>query len=79
MSKYLVFIAILFQVYYINCATTTTVCTTNPCKNGGNCTVLTSSTYNCTCAPNFSGATCNKCKKTINILKNDLTYFVNIW
>ena len=35
-------------------------CTSNPCFNGGNCTVV-GKNYTCACAPNFSGMNCQIC------------------
>lgn len=35
-------------------------CTSNPCANNGTCTTMQKGHYQCTCAPGFSGETCQK-------------------
>lgn len=34
------------------------MCFINPCRNGGSCVNVNSTSYSCTCPPGFSGAQC---------------------
>ena len=49
----------LVEMGFIEGATTS--CSTNPCLNGATCSPLTATTFNCTCAPNFTGNKCETC------------------
>lgn len=37
-----------------------TICTKNPCQNGGYCVVLSKTTYNCLCTAGWGGRNKNK-------------------
>ena len=56
-SFFIVFIAILSN-FTINCQITANPCVTGPCRNGGTCTVLTSTQYQCSCQLGYSGNNC---------------------
>ena len=60
MEKNLILILIvILQLNYMHCATNS--CSTSPCKNGATCTPVNATSYNCSCADNFSGTTCSIC------------------
>ncbi|XP_050532124.1 protein crumbs isoform X2 [Daktulosphaira vitifoliae] len=40
-----------------NCSETT-ICNSNPCQNGGSCTLVGNNQFNCSCQLGFSGQTC---------------------
>ena len=41
-------------------------CSSNPCRNNGNCTNIESNEYECTCIPGLTGKNCELGKKCGN-------------
>ena len=60
--KYIIFLLILYSNHIYCQLPVSSICKTNPCKNGGKCLGLSENAYLCTCLSNFSGANCEICK-----------------
>ena len=38
-------------------------CSSNPCLNGGACSIFNITNFKCSCPSNFTGNVCQNCKK----------------
>lgn len=62
------------MIFFSQTLKATNACFSNPCLNGGTCTVDSNGAYYCTCPDFYNGQNCNICNyKKWKILKN--SYF----
>ncbi len=59
----------------------TSVCSVNPCQNGGVCQVTGTNSYICNCPVGYTGTICQTCKliSPLTHIKNEPFYFEKLW
>lgn len=65
-SYWIAFILILSLLNGFDCQIFANPCQSFPCENGATCKVLTSTQYQCTCRPGYTGSNCQTFSSACN-------------